>query len=67
MTSTGISHQRNPVTMEKGENVLCKLRFDIREFMVANPTAQSKRQTVVTALRMNLPGLKRKRPQSVAS
>jgi hypothetical protein len=66
MASTGV-YQRNPVTMEKGDNVLCMLAPVTLDDLVANVYVQLNRPTAVTAPPTSSPGPKRKRQLYAAS
>jgi hypothetical protein len=66
MTITEISHERNPVTMEKGENVICMLVLRVGQITDANVNAQLKMPTAATDLRMSSRGLKKRRPPFAA-
>lgn len=66
MTSTGLNYERDPVTLEKAENVLCMLFLD-RDISRADLSSQSSKPTAAIDPPMNSPGPKRKRPKFVAS
>jgi hypothetical protein len=66
MVSTGV-YQRNPVTLEKGDNVVCTVTLTILDDLVANVCVQSNRPIAATDPLTSSPGLKRRRKLYAAS